>query len=101
MKNSQKAEKLARRIGVELGITISDDDPILALMVFQEQQTEKIAEEFKNNQAIFLSSLTEKLTKVGKPKRTTTLIKTLIIANIVLTIFCVILVLERVFQWMN
>ena len=101
MKNSQKAEKLARRIGVELGITISDDDPILALMVFQEQQTEKIAEEFKNNQAIFLSSLTEKLTKVGKPKRTTTLIKTLIIANIVLTIFCVILVLERVSQWMN
>ncbi len=96
MKNSQKTEKLARRIGVELGITISGDDPILALMVFQEQQTEKLAEEFKNNQAVFLNSLTERLIKVGKPKRTTTLIKTLIIANITLTIFCVILVLERV-----
>ena len=96
MKNSPKAEKLARRIGVELGITISDDDPILALMVFQEQQTEKLAEKFKNNQAVFLNSLTEKLIKVGKPKRTTTLIKTLIIANIALTFFCVILVLERV-----
>ena len=96
MKNSQKAEKLARRIGVELGITISDDDPILALMVFQEQQTEKLAEEFKNNQAVFLNFLTEKLIKVGKPKKTTTLIKTLIIANIALIIFCVILVLERV-----
>ncbi len=96
MKNSQKAEELARRIGVELGIAISDDDPILALMVFQEQQTEKLAEGFKNNQAAFLSSLTEKLIEVGKPKRTTTLIKTLIIANIVLTISCVILVLERI-----
>ena len=96
MKNSQKAEKLARRIGVELGITISDDDPILALMVFQEQQTEKLAEQFKNNQAVFLNSLTEKLIKVDKPKRTATLIKPLIIANISLTIFCVILVLERV-----
>ena len=96
MKNSQKSEKLSRRIGVELGITISDDDPILALMVFQEQQTEKLAEQFKNNQAVFLNSLTEKLIKVDKPKRTATLIKPLIIANISLTIFCVILVLERV-----
>ena len=67
---------------------------LFALMVFQEQQTEKLAEEFKNNQAVFLSSLTEKLIKVGKLKRSTTLIKTLIIANIVLTISCVILVLN-------
>jgi hypothetical protein len=96
MKMSQKAEELARRIGVELGIKISDDDPILALLVFQEQQTEKLAEEFKNNQAVFLNSLTEKLIKVGQPKKTTTLIKTLITANIALTLFCVILVLERV-----
>jgi preprotein translocase subunit SecE len=99
MKNSQKAENLARRIGAELGITISADDPILSLMVFQEQQTEQLAEEFKKNQVDFLKSLTEKLIKVGKPKRTTTLITTLIIANITLTIFCVILGLERV--WTN
>ncbi len=96
MKMSQKSEELARRIGVELGIKISDDDPILALLVFQEQQTEKLAEEFKNNQAVYLNSLTQKLIKVGKPKKTTILIKTLITANIVLTIFCGILVLERV-----
>jgi hypothetical protein len=96
MKISPKSEELARRIGVELGIKISNDDPILALLVFQEQQTEKLAEEFKNNQAVFLNSLTEKLIKVGQPKKTTTLIKTLITANIALTIFCVILVLERV-----
>jgi hypothetical protein len=93
---SKKADELARRIGVELGIKISDDDPILALLVFQEQQTEKLAEEFKNNQAVFLNSLTEKLIKVGQPKKKTTLIKTLITANIALTIFCVILVFERV-----
>ncbi len=93
---TEKANKLALRIFDELGLKISPDDPVLSLMVFQEQQTEKLTEEFNRNQLFFIKSLTEKLIKVGKPKRATKLIKTLIIANIVLTISCVILVLERV-----
>ncbi len=96
---TEKAENLARRIVAELGIKISPDDPVVALMAFQEQQTEKLAENFKKNQVDFLKSLTEKLIKVGKPKRATTLITTLIIVNILLTIVCVTLGLERV--WMN
>ncbi len=96
---TEKAEKLARRIVAELGIKISSDDPVLALMAFQEAQTEKLAEDFKKNHVEFLKSLTEKLIKVGKPKRATKLITMLIIVNILLTIVCVILGLERV--WTN
>ena len=96
---TEKAENLARRIVAELGIKISSDDPILALMVFQEAQTEKLAEDFKNNHVDFLKSLTEKLIKVGKPKRATKLITTLIIVNILLTILCVILGFDRF--WTN
>jgi hypothetical protein len=96
---TEKAENLARRIVAELGIKISSDDPILALMAFQEEQTQKLAEDFKNNHVEFLKSLTEKLIKVGKPKSSTKLITTLISVNILLTIMCVILGLGRF--WTN
>jgi hypothetical protein len=93
---TEKANKLALRIYDELGLKISSDDPVLSLMVFQEQQTEKMTDEFKRNQMFFMRSITEKLIKAGKPKKTTTLITALIVVNIILTIFSVILGLERV-----
>ena len=96
---TERAKDLARRIGAEPGIKISYDDPVLALMVFQEQQIDKIAEDFKKYQIFFIKSLLEKLIIISKPKKTSKLITMLVIFNTLLTIVCVILGIDRF--WTN
>jgi len=68
VKPSPKAEKLARRIGVELGITITPDDPVIALLLFEEERHKELGESFKQSQLQLIKTITSAL-KVNSSKK--------------------------------
>jgi hypothetical protein len=86
---SERAIKLARRISAELNIKITGDDPIIALMLFQEDENIKAQAAFQQNQLDFIKNLTEKLKSSNKPEKKSFLIPVLLVVNICLTLIAI------------
>lgn len=87
--SSDRAKNLARRISAELNIKITGDDPIIALMLFQEDENIKAQAAFQQSQLDFIKILTEKLKSSNKPEKKSLLIPVLLGVNICLTLIAI------------
>jgi len=87
---SERATNLARHISAELNIKITGDDPIIALMLFQEDENVKAQAAFQQSQMDFIKILTDKLKSSNKPEKKPLLIPVLLGINIVLTLIAIL-----------
>ncbi len=87
---SERATNLARRISAELNIKITGDDPIIALMLFQEDENVKARAAFQHSQMDFIKILTTKLKSSAKPEKKSLLIPVLLGINIFLTLIAIL-----------
>ena len=87
--SSERATNLARRISAELNIKITGDDPIIALMLFQEEENVKSQVAFQQNQMDFIKILTAKLKSSNKSEKKSLLIPVLLGINIILTLIAI------------
>lgn len=86
---SERATNLARRIRAELNIKITGDDPIIALMLFQEDENVKARATFQQSQMDFIKILTTKLKSSNKPEKKSILIPVLLGINIFFTLIAI------------